>query len=71
MSEIAQIISTIGFPIACCLGLAYFFKYITDKDRDERRELNERHSVEMKEITAALNNNTLVIQKLYERLDNE
>ena len=69
LNEIVQIISTVGFPIACCLGIGYFYKYITDKDRDERREMTELHNTEMKEITSALNNNTLVIQKLCDRLD--
>lgn len=68
MTDFVQIISTIGFPIACCLAMGYFFKYITDKDREERQALSERHDNEMKEITAALNNNTLALQKLCERL---
>lgn len=68
MSDFVQIISTIGFPIACCLAMGYFFKYITDKDREERQALSERHDNEMKEITAALNNNTLALRKLCERL---
>ena len=68
MTDFVQIISTIGFPIACCLAMGYFFKYITDKDREERQAMSERHDNEMKEITAALNNNTLALQKLCERL---
>lgn len=71
MDEIVQIISTLGFPIACCIIMAYFYKYITDKDREERRELNEMHNAEMKEVTAALNNNTLALQKLCDRLDKD
>ena len=51
MTDFVQIISTIGFPIACCLAMGYFFKYITDKDREERQALSERHDNEMKEIT--------------------
>lgn len=69
MNEVVQIVSTVGFPITCCLLMGYFYKYITDKDREERQELNERHNAEMKEITTALNNNTIVIQKLCDRLD--
>lgn len=69
MNDFVQIISTIGFPIACCCAMGYFFKYITDKDREERQALTEQHNNEMHEITTALNNNTLAIQKLCERLD--
>lgn len=69
MSDLVQIISTVGFPIACCIAMGYFFKYITDKDRDERNEISLQHREEIKEITEALNNNTLAIQKLCERID--
>lgn len=69
MSDFVQIISTVGFPIACCIAMGYFFKYITDKDRDERNEMSLQHREEMKEITEALNNNTLAVQKLCERID--
>lgn len=71
MSDLVQIISTVGFPIACCVAMGYFFKYITDKDRDERKEMISQHREETKEITEALNNNTLMVQKLCERIDNE
>ena len=78
--EILQIFNTVGFPILCCGGLAWWVKYTTDKERDERRKLNdqhkeemqkiiEQHHSEMNEITTALNNNTLVIQKLCDRLE--
>lgn len=65
------IISTVGFPIVACGGLAWFFKYITDKEREERNSMNEQHRQEMSEITQALNNNTLAIQRLCDRLDIE
>lgn len=71
MNDIVQVISTLGFPIAWCILMAYFYKYITDKDREERRELTEKHNAETKEITAALNNNTLALQKLCSRLEND
>ena len=42
MDSIVQVISTVGFPIACCLGLAYFvFKVYNDfskkcEDREDK-----------------------------------
>lgn len=69
MNEVVQIISTVGFPIACCVAMGYFFKYITDKDREERDKMNTQHREEMKDVTEAINNNTLAIQKLCERID--
>lgn len=66
--EIAQLITTLGFPIVMCGAMAYYVKYITDKHREETSELNEKHSEELKQITDALNNNTLALQHLCDTL---
>lgn len=65
-----QAISTVGFPIACCIAMAVFVKYITDKNRDEVAKLNEDHKKELSEVTQALNNNTLALQSLTDHLRN-
>lgn len=74
-SNIASIIASIGFPIVACIAMALYVKYITDLQRTETKELNEQHTNEMMafkdEMTAALNNNTLALQKLCDRLDRE
>lgn len=57
-------ISTLGFPIICCLLMMYYVKYSTDNHREEVTKLNEEHRKEMTEVTEALNNNTLALQKL-------
>ena len=57
-------ISTLGFPIICCLLMMYYVKYSTDNHREEVSKLNEEHRKEMMEVTEALNNNTLALQKL-------
>lgn len=64
VTSISNVISVVGFPIVCCGALAYYVKYIIDKDRDEIQSLNELHRDQMNKITDALNNNTLVIQEL-------
>lgn len=58
MDNIAQIISTLGFPIAVCV---YMF-YSQEKER-------ERHKEETDKLTEALNNNTVVIQSLKDAID--
>ena len=50
---IIQIISTVGFPIAMCVALLWYIK-----------ELSDKHKQETEKFTEALNNNTLVLQKL-------
>lgn len=51
--SITQIVSTVGFPIAMCVALLWYIKDIVDK-----------HKQETEKFTEALNNNTLVLQKL-------
>lgn len=67
-ASILQIISTVGFPIVACGGMGWYVKYMTDKEREERVKMNEQHKQEMTEVTAALNNNTLALQKLCDKL---
>lgn len=55
-----QAITTVGFPIAMCLVLMWYVM-----------KSNEAHKEEIKDFTDALNKNTLVLQKLCDRLDIE
>lgn len=68
-TEIAQLITSVGFPIVACCAAAYYIKYISDKDREEVADLNKQHQEEMIKVTEAINNNTLVITKLCEKLN--
>lgn len=58
MNDIVTLISTVGFPIAMCIGMGY---YLVKKD--------EAHNTESKEFTEALNKNTLVLQQLCDKLE--
>lgn len=42
-SEISQIISTVGFPIAMCLVMGFFIKYTTDTHREDLHKQQESH----------------------------
>lgn len=64
-------ISQVGFPIVCVIAMAWYVKYITDKNREEINRINEKHATEMKEITTAINNNTLALQSLCDKLGSE
>lgn len=55
---VLQAITTVGFPIAMCLLL---FWYI--------REQSDRHKEEIGKLSEAVNNNTLIIQRLTDILD--
>lgn len=69
VNTILQAVGTLGFPIVCAVAMAWYVKYMTDRNREDINKLNEQHQQEMKEVTTALNNNTLALQKLSDLLD--
>lgn len=68
-SDIVSIITTVGFPIVACGGMAWYVKYITDRNREDLKEERVMHESEMAKVTEALNNNTLAIQKLTDYIE--
>ena len=60
VNTIMQLISGVGFPVAVCL---ICFWYINKQ--------SEEHKSEIDELTKALNNNTLVMQRLVDSLKQE
>lgn len=68
INEILQAITTVGFPVVMCGAMAWYVKYITDKNREQMAMLNSQHREELFEITEAINNNTLVMQKLIDKV---
>lgn len=57
MDNVVQIVTQLGFPISMCLLL---FWYVTKKDEAHREEMNK--------MAEAVNNNTIVMQKLIDRM---
>lgn len=68
INDILTAVTTVGFPIVCCGAMMYYVKYTTDKHREEIETLNTQHKDEMKEVTNAVNNNTLALQKLCDKI---
>ena len=62
-------IGTVGFPIVACCAMGYFFAKVNDNYRNDIKELQANHKEEVKAMTDAINQNTLVIQKLCDSLD--
>lgn len=56
-NAIVTMISTVGFPIAACVALFW-----------QINEIQTQHKEEMDGVKEALNNNTLVVQKLVDKL---
>lgn len=69
MNDVVQIISAVGFPIVAALGCAYFVKWQYEQNQKQIEEMRKEHKEEVQKMTDALNNNTLVIQKLVDKFD--
>lgn len=65
---ISDLISTVGFPIVCFLMCGWYVKYREDKNDEKFDKLNSQHDDESKRMTEAVNNNTLALQKLTDKL---
>lgn len=68
ISSIMQIIGTLGFPIAACIYLFYSMQKEREQNVAQREADRLEHKREMEQMVSALNNNTLVIQKLVDTL---
>lgn len=70
IEELLQAISTVGFPIACTLAMGYYVTKQNQNFRDDVRAMEETHREESKSFQECLNNNTIALVKLCEKLDN-
>ena len=68
VQSISDIISTVGFPIVCFIMCGWYVKYREDKNDEKIDKLNTMHDDESKQMVSALNNNTLALQKLTDKL---
>lgn len=60
MNEIVSVISTVGFPITLTLILLW---YIYDS--------NNKHKEEIDKMSEALNNNTIALTKLLDKMESD
>lgn len=68
MNEIVQVISAVGFPIVAALGCGFFVKWQYEQNMKQTESMRQEHKEEVSKMTEALNNNTLALQKLIDKL---
>lgn len=71
MNDILTMITTVGFPIVACLFMGWYVKYQTDNYRSEVKDMQKEHKDEIQKVTEALNNNTLALQRLCDKMEKE
>ena len=82
MQDVITIIQTVGFPIACAVAMFLMLQNEQKAHREESEKMSDTitdlkisfseaiHDQESN-ITEAINNNTLVIQKLLDKLEKD
>ena len=60
INDLSTLISTLDFPIGMCLIMCYYIN-----------KINDAHKEETDKFAEALNNNTVVLQKLFDNLYSE
>lgn len=68
-NSISDLIQSVGFPIVCFLMCGWYVKYREDKNDEKYDKLNTQHDDEMKQMVSALNNNTIALQRLTDKLE--
>lgn len=61
MNDIVSIISAVG--------CGYFVKWQYEQNQKQVEEMRKEHKEEAQKMTEALNNNTLALQRLIDKLD--
>lgn len=57
INVIVQLVSSLGFPIACCIAMFW-----------QNNKLNESHKAEVSKLNEAINNNTIALNHMIDKL---
>ena len=71
MNDIVSIISAVGFPIVAAVGCGYFVKWQYEQNQKQVEAMRQEHKEEVQNMTKAIENNTLALTRLIEKIDTE
>lgn len=82
MEQIVTLIQTVGFPIACAVAMFLMLNNEQKNHKEESTKLTETITDlkisfadainnQRSEMVTAINNNTIVLQKLIDKMDDE
>ena len=69
--DITQLIANLGFPIAACIGMAWFVVKQIGSLKDEINKMREAYQKDHDSTIEALTNNTNVMHALVQKLEKE
>lgn len=68
-SEIVSVVQSVGFPIVMVGAMGWFVYYMYNKFMEEMEEQRDSHTKEIHELQTAIDNNTIALTKLIEKID--
>ena len=71
MNDIVNAISVIGFPVVACIGACFFIKYQFDSFTKQMEDIRKEHKEEITALKNSLDNNTIALTKLLERMEKD
>lgn len=71
MDAIVSIFSNLAVPVACLVATFFLWNKEREDHKTEQKELADAIRSSNKELTEAISNNTLVVQKLVDKMDRE
>lgn len=70
-NEVITLINSLGLPTVVACASMWYVKYREDKNDQKIEKMTEEHKEEMIDITNALNNNTLALQRICDIFDSK
>lgn len=68
MNDIVQLITTVGFPIIAALLVGKYVVELNKQHREDIATITKTNNDKMDEMTKAIQNNTIVMTRICERL---
>ena len=72
--EIANLVTTLGFPIVCVIACAYFINYIIKAEREENQKREEKYIDTINKFSVVMdkvNDNLIANNKRLEYIENK
>ena len=67
--EITKLITTLGFPIVCVIGCAYFINYIIKAEREENQKREEKYIETINKFSVVLEKVNDYLSAINKRLE--
>lgn len=68
MDTLITLIQSLGFPVAACVAMGAYVWHTSEEHMKQIDSMNAQHKEEMNSVTEAINNNTIALTRLMERM---